>query len=437
MVQTDRQSVDEQTLEPSAAVTAETVSSSRIKQTFSSLAIRDFRILWLGMFFSLGAFQIELVARSWLAFDLSGSAFVLGVIAISRSVPQIILSPFAGVAADRFDRRQLLLVSQSIMLVLAVINALLVQTGTIQVWQLFVLGFGQGIAFPFTMPTRSAMMAQMVGRGQMANALALESTNRNLTMIAMPAIAGVLIALNPTIAFYAVVVLYSLAVGTLFWLPKGSRGDASKGNTFSQMAVGFKYIWSSRLLTIFIVMALIPILIGMPYNQLLPVFQKEVFDVGPTALGLMFTAGGVGALIGSLGTAVFSNSPRLGYVELMAGVAFGIFLTLFALSPAYPVSLVFLFGIGVSSQIYLTINRSLLMINTDPNLYGRVTSIYSMMWYLMPVSLVPMGIIVDRVGAPATVAVAGMLVVGFMLLMGIRFSSLIVHKSTASIASSD
>jgi len=383
-------------------------------RAFSALTLPQFRTLWLGMFFSLGAMQIELVARSWLAFDLSGSAFLLGVVAMARSIPQVALSPLAGVAADRFDRRNLLLASQSALLVLALANAVLVHLGVVEVWHLFVIGLLQGIAFPFTMPTRSAFMSVLVGKDQMANALALDSTGRNLNMIGAPAIAGVLIAVNPTIAFYAIALFYGFAVLTLFKLPTGSRGNATKGGTFEQMLYGFRYILGSRALSMFILLSIVPILIGMPFQQLLPVVQKEVLEVGPEALGVMFAMIGIGALLGSLGAAYFSNSPNMGKAQAVCGLGFGLGLVGFALSPFYILSLVMLLSIGLTSQTYMTINRSLLMLNTDPNLYGRVMSVYVMQWYLMPVSLLPLGALADWTGVSFTIALCGILITLFI-----------------------
>lgn len=389
--------------------------SSKLHRAFSALTLPQFRTLWLGMFFSLGAMQTEIVARSWLAFDLSGSAFLLGVVAMARSIPLVILSPIAGVAADRFDRRNLLVASQSAMLVLALLNAVLVHAGVIEVWHLFVIGLLQGIAFPFTMPTRTAFMSVLVGQKHMANALALDSTGRNLNMIAAPALAGILIAWNPTVAFYCVAAFYALAVLTLINLPSGSRGSATAGGTMQQMLVGFRYILDSPVLRMFILLSIVPILVGMPFQQLLPVVQKEVLDVGAEALGLMFAMIGVGALLGSLGAAYFSNSPNMGRAQIICGLGFGLALLAFALSPIYVVSLGLLLIIGLTSQTYMTINRSLLMLNTDPNLYGRVMSVYVMQWYLMPVALLPLGALADWTGVGFTIAMCGVIISVFMV----------------------
>ena len=404
-------------------------------RTFAALAMPRFRNLWLGMLFSMGGMQIEIVAKSWLAYDLSGSAFMLGLVALGRSLPQIALSPFAGVVADRFDRRKILLISQTCMLLVSLAAAILVQLGIIQVWHLLVLGLLQGLAFPFTMPTRTAFMSDLVERKDMANALALDSTGRNLNLIAAPSVAGVLLAYNPMLAFYASAIMYALAVMLLFNLPSGSRGGAGQSGTFAEMAIGFRYIWTNRILFALMAMSAVPILLGMPFQQLLPVFQADVLDVGESRLGFMFAAVGFGALAGSLGAAYFASSQQMSKIQLACGVLFGLALIGFALSTVYVIALLFLVLIGLFSQTYLTINRSLLMLNTDPALYGRVTSVQIMAWYFMPISLLPMGFIADRVGVDLTVAGAGVLVAVLIAGAALRFPALFLRPVNTSATS--
>ncbi len=407
-------------------------------RAFSALSLPKFRTLWLGMFFSLAAMQTEIVARSWLAFDLTGSAFLLGIVAMARGIPQVLLSPLAGVAADRYDRRKLLLASQISLMILALANAVLVQLDLITIWQLVVLGLLQGVAFPFTMPTRTAFMSELVGKEQMANALALDSTGRNLNMIGAPAIAGILLAWNPVVAFYVIAIFYGFAVLTLVRLPSGSRGTATSGGTFQQMLYGFRYILGSRVLSMFILLSIVPILVGMPFQQLLPVFQKDVLNVGPEALGLMYAMVGVGALLGSLGAAYFANSPNMGKAQILCGLGFGAGLIGFGLSPAFILSLGLLLIIGLTSQTYMTINRSLLMLNTDPSLYGRVMSVYVMQWYLMPVALLPIGALADSFGVSATVALCGVIITVFILIVVTRSPASFGATSTSTaIASGD
>ncbi len=161
------------------------IFDGRLK-TFNAFAIPHYRLLWLGMLFSMGAMQMNIISRSWLAYHISGSGLAIGLVALGRGLPQFLLAPIGGAAADRFDKRKLLIFSQFSLVVLSLANAVLVQLHVIQIWQLIVLGVVQGIIFPFTMPTRTAYIADVVDESRFANALALDSTGRNLNRVIAP-----------------------------------------------------------------------------------------------------------------------------------------------------------------------------------------------------------------------------------------------------------
>jgi MFS family permease len=314
------------------------------------LSEQQFRLLWFGMLFSMAAMQMDIVARGWLAYDLTGSALLLGVATAARSLPQLILAPFGGVAADRFDKRRLLLISQSSLAAVTFVNAFLVLFDVVELWHLVVIGAFQGVAQPFTMPTRTALIPHLVPDSRIPNALALDSTGRNLNRIVAPALAGILIAINPPLAFFAVSIFYTTATLTLFRLPRGMKGESLKGNPLTEVAVGFRYIAANGSLLALMLMAFLVVILGMPFQQLLPVFQKEVLNVGPRALGFMFTAVGVGAIAGSLLAAFLSDRPDRGRLQLGAGLLFGVSLTAFALSSSYALSLVLLAVVGFPAR---------------------------------------------------------------------------------------
>lgn len=371
------------------------------------------------MFFNVASMQINIVARSWLAYDLSGSALILGVVAMARGLPQIVFSPLGGVAADRFDKRKVLVIAQSILTVFALVNAVLVQMGLIEVWQLIVIGAFQGIVFPFTMPTRNALIPQLVGDDNLPNALAMDSAGRNLNRVLAPSLAGVLIAWNPTVAFYSVAALYLFSTLTLLGLPSVKATVDAGHNVMQQMAFGFRYIIDRRRLLILIGMAFIAVILGMPFQQMLPVFQAAVLNVGPEKLGFMYTAVGVGALVGSLAIAWRSDDPRRQRYQLIAGICFGAFLIPFALSKNLNFSLLMLVFVGFCSEVFMTINRMIVLLNTDAHLYGRVMGTYAMTFSLMPIATLPMGALVDSIGAPRTVAGAGFLLAIAILALAI------------------
>jgi MFS family permease len=399
-------------------------------KAFSALKMRSYRMLWFGILFSLMAMQIDLVARSWLAYNLSGSALVLGLVAAARGIPQLILSPLGGVAADRFDKRRLLVTAETIVFALALATAVLVHTGLIQIWHLIALGLLQGIVTPFSMPVRTALVPHLVEERQIPNALALESTARNINRVFAPAVAGVLIAVNPTLAFYATAGVYGLGVLTLMRLPRGLKGEGVRSGPFAEMMVGFRYILDRPPLIALLLLAYIPILLGMPFQQLLPVFQTDVFDVSPRALGFMYTAVGVGAIFGSMVVAYLADTPHKNKLQIMSGIAFGITLAAFALSTNYVLALGLLAVAGFMSSGYLTFNRMLVVLQTERPLYGRVMSVYGMTWSLMPLALLPIGALVDRFGAPASVAGSGLALSVTITLIALKFSHYYLKGST-------
>jgi MFS family permease len=397
---------------------------------FKSLSVPGYRTLWLGMLFNMASMQINIVARSWLAYDLSGSALILGVVAMARGLPQIIFSPLGGVAADRFDKRKVLVISQTILCVLALANALLVQTGVIRVWHLIAIGLLQGITFPFTMPTRQALIPQLVSGDDLPNALAMDSAGRNLNRVVAPSIAGVLIAWDPVVAFYTVAVFYFVSAFTLLRLPSTASTVDPSRSAMQQMIFGFRYMIGRRRLLILIGMAFVAVILGMPFQQMLPVFQAAVLNVGPEKLGFMYAAVGAGALVGSLTIAYRSDDPRRQRYQLIAGVCFGVLLIPFALSKHLGLSLAMLALIGLCSEIFMTINRMLVLLNTDSHLYGRVMGTYAMTFSLMPIASLPMGALVDAIGAPRTVAAAGFLLALAVLIMSFILPR-IWHKDIA------
>ena len=386
-------------------------------RTFESLADKQFRLLWFGTLFAQASMQINIVARSWLAYSISGSAVALGLVALARGLPQSILSLPAGAIADRTDKRTLLVYVQLGLAALSLANAILVHMDIVKVWHLVVIGLFQGIVFAFNMPTRQALIPEIVRKDLLANALALNSTGMNLNRVAAPALAGLLIASHPAVAFDVIAVFYIASAYLLLKLPKSTAAKKiHQRSAFGDITDGIVYIFRNKKLLALIIMAFFPTLVGMPYQQLLPVFQQDVLHVGPSALGVMYTVIGVGALIGSLAVAAMSGSRKLALIQGIAGILFGVFLMLFALSTHYFLSLTILSIVGLASQGYMTLNNVLIMENTDPLYYGRVMSVYMLTFSMSPVAMLPIGYLVDHIGVSRTEAIAGIVLAVVMMM---------------------
>lgn len=393
-------------------------STSLLTRTFSSLQHGQYRLLWFGMLASFMGMQMNIVARGYLAYDLAGAAIALGFVQVARAVPQLAFSMLGGVTADRFDRRKVLMVTQGTAGTVAVINATLVLTGVVQVWHLAALGVIEGTLFAFNMPARQAIIAELVPREAIPNAVALNNTGMNMCRVLGPSLAGLLIGVSAVGiggVFVMIAVLYLLVVVTLFGLrptPIERPEIAEDGGL--RITGGVRYIQARPLLMTLFAMGFIPILLGMPYQTLLPAFAGNVLDVGSAGLGLMYTASGAGALIGSLVVAYLADSPRKTQFQMLFGVGFALSLGAFALSSAFPVSLGLLFVVGMTGQGYTSLNNTLVMLNTESHMFGRVLSVYFMTWGLMPLASLPLAALVDSIGAAPTMSGAALCILAFM-----------------------
>lgn len=385
--------------------------------------------MWFSTLISFGGLQIGIISRGYLAYDLSGSAGILGLVGLAMGLPMLIFSPIAGVLADRVDKRRLLISTQLFMFVVAGTLALLIHTELIAIWHLVAFGFLQGIGFSLHMPTRSSLIPLLVGRERLGNAIALNNSGRNMMTIVGPAIAGIVIVtpgLGTAGAFDITAVCYLVATLFIMRLPKaGGKGEHAPDGKFSaQMLAGFHYVFTERTLLVLLSLALVPLLLGRPYQMLLPVFQSDVLGVDARWLGFLNAATGAGGLFGSLLVAYLAASQHAKSLQIVFGALFGVSLLLFAYTTWLPLSLVLVGFVGLTANAYMSLNNTLVMLQTDQAYYGRVMSIYMMTFSLMPLAGFPMGILVDRWSAPQVVGVAGGIILVFVLALSFAMPAL-------------
>jgi len=362
------------------------------------------------MLFSYAALQMNILARGYLAYDLSGP-LALGYVSLARGLPMFVFSALGGVVADRVEKRKLLIYTQSGLAGLALVNAVLVAAGVIEVWQLAVLASLEGVVAAFNLPPRQAILPELVGRDQLTNALAINNAGMNLNRIFGPALAGILIGVpffGLSGVFFLITVFYTVIVFTLFRLPVTPvAARAIKTGVITDIRAGWQHVFSRPLLLMLLLMAFILVLLGMPYQQFLPVFAREVVHVGASGLGLMAAASGSGALMGSLAVAYLADYPRKALLQLGTGIGFGLAIVGFALSSSFALSLVFLLLVGMTGNSYLALNNTMIMMETSREFHGRVMSVYMVTWSLMPLSTMPLSIMIDSIGPSPTIAMAG------------------------------
>ena len=383
-----------------------------------------YRTYWFGNQASLLVMQMQGVAIGYLAFTLTNSAAKLGLVNMAVGAPMLLMSPFGGVIADRFPKRQIVLTIQAVLCLVALSLGTLTLLGLIQWWHLMIGSFVEGVCFSINMPARQSWIPSLVRDSELPNAIALNNAGMNAARIVGPALGGILIGL-PGIGAKGVFYLALPAVAWVFYsllqVPIHGNPDKKKrASFFTEFKVGFRYVAKSEILAPLFMMALVVLLLGMSYQMLMPAFALGVFDVGSTGLGLMSAVIGAGALSGSLMMAYLSRSEKKGQIQTVAGISLGVGILLFGVASglhAFIPALVILFFVGVATDFYSTINNTLILLNTDRALFGRVMSLYMMTWSLAPLAAAPFGTAVDHFGGAATMIAIGSVLTIFVVVM--------------------
>lgn len=384
------------------------------QRTFDSLSESDFRILWFGFIGSWLAMQMQQVARGYLAYELTGNALSLGLVTLAMGLPRIVLSPIGGVLADRFTKRSVLLYTQAALGLIALFQALLLSFHLMTIEWLIVAGFFQGVAFSFNMPARQAYLPAVVGKGdKLANALALNNAGMNLTRVMGPAMAGVLIAVPfvevPGI-FYIIAICYIWVWWSVYRVRNPGRAVGERRGVGRSISDGFAYVFRRPELLALMGLGFIPLAIGLPYISLMPVVALHDLKLGAVGLGVLLSAGGIGSLGGTLGVAYFANYPRKAFLQQILGVVFGVGLTAFGFFAWHGMllpSILCLFVTGMSGDAYMALNSTLIMMSTEPSVYGRVMGVYMMAQSIRPVTVLPISAIADAIGTSVTLLGCG------------------------------
>ena len=387
------------------------------RQTFSSLSgNRDFRLLFggnIGFFFGM---NMMIILRGWLVEEKWHDASYLGYLMATVAIPMLLLSPIAGVVTDRVDRRKLLIVAQSALVLTNILVAALIITDTIQFWHLLVVSTFSGASFAFNMPGRQALVAVLVPREKLMNAMALSTATMNASRIVAPAIAGVLVApIGIGGAYIISTIFYMFSMSMTYALPAMLPKRERAFTFFEDFVGGFSFIRRSPTLLGLLLFATVPMIFAMPYVTLLPVFANRVFDVGSTGFGIMQGASGVGGLIGALIIANLDSYPKKGRLLLGGALGFGGFLALFAIAPWFYLALAFLALVGFGSMVLMTVNNTSIQLIIPDEMRGRVMSVMMMTFGLMPLGAVPAGITAESYGVRPVVAVGAVLCVTAVL----------------------
>jgi MFS family permease len=372
---------------------------------------RNFRLFFIGQTLSMTGTWMQHIAISWLMYRLTGSAFMLGLTGFALQIPMLLVSPFAGVWVDRFNRRKLLLLTQMLALAPALLLAALTSAGMIQAWHIIALSLFLGIVNAFDNPGRGAFLLEMVEtRDHLPNAIALNSVIMHSARFVGPSIAGVVLAYAGEAACFLLNALSYLAVivALLMMRVKPLLAPARPGHWIEGLKQGFSYAFgflpSRRLLLLVAAVSLTT----FPVQQLMPIFAKEVFGGDARTLGLLISASALGALCGTIYLANRISLAGLSRVIITAGLCAGIGLVLFSQSRLLSLSLALMVPIGFGLFATATSTNTILQSIADEDKRGRVVSIYGMCFLGMaPVGNFIAGSVASHIGAPATLLLNG------------------------------
>ena len=395
--------------------------------TFSSLRHLDFRYLWTGTVMMSAGQWVQQVTLGWLIYDLTGNSVLLGALNGLRALPFLVTGPMAGVAADRMDRRKLLLRTQWVLIITAVLMGALVSSPYLHVWHIFLFTLITGVAWTITEPVRMSLIPAAVPKEELANAVALNSGGFNLMKVIGPALGGALIAwFGAGDNFFVQSVAYTGVLWMIYRIHiPPHRAEANKSSALANLKEGFAYVWSTPAVLALMTLAYVPRIFAVPYQTLMPVFQKDVMHVGPGALGLLMAAPGIGAVIAVLTMATLGNRiKRQGNLLVCSIIVLGIFLIFFSQITWMPLALVTLVIVGMFQMFFLASTATMLQLIVPDQLRGRVLSLYMLDRGFMPLGALFAGTSAHFIGAPSTVATMGGIVILLTLFVAWRIPSI-------------
>ena len=393
---------------PSVSATA--AASGRESGVLRALRHRNFRLFLGGQLISLIGTWMQMVAQSWLVYRLTGSSVLLGTVGFAGQIPVFLLAPAAGTVADRHRRHRIVVATQVWAMILALTLSALVLLEKIQVWHIILLSVLLGVVNAFDMPARQAFIVEMVGKEDLMNAIALNSSTFNGARVIGPAVAGVLVAgIGEGWCFFANGVSYLAVIAGLLMMRLTPRPLPDRtASPLENVLEGFRYARATLPIRDLLLLVGLVSLVGMPYTVLMPIFADRILHGGARGLGILMGATGIGALMGALTVASRKGVRGLGRLAAAAAAGFGASLILFSASRWFWLSAGLLVSTGFFMMLQMACANTLIQSMVPDRLRGRVMALYSMMFMGMaPFGALFAGVVADRLGAPVTIAVGG------------------------------
>ena len=387
-------------------------SQPGFRGALSSLENREYRWLFISnvtFFLAMGGQQI---VRAWIAFELTDSELALGLISFTVAVPMLVVAPIGGALSDRFERRNMIVFGQAFVLLSELMIVTLLFTDSLRFWHLVVAAGFMGCAFPLMMPARQALVANVVGRRNLPNAMALGMAGMNVTRVLGPALAGFLLGPLGTKGTYLFgVALYATALAATLFVSRHPLESPTTRSIFSNIAEGARYVRDDRLILVLIFFGLVPMFLAMPFQTLMVVFAEEVWHTGSTGLGLLSAFSGMGGVAGSLYLAWHANSEKRIRRMMITMVGFGTFLLFFSITPWFWTALGLVFLANACASIYGTLNNTAIQMIVPDEVRGRISSFLMMSFSLPLLGTLPMSAVAEVYGASMAVGVGSVLAI--------------------------
>jgi MFS family permease len=387
------------------------------------LRIRPFLLLWLNAAVVLFGVMAQNVARTWLAYDLTGTNTALGGVLLAFGVAMLVATPWGGVAADRLPKR---LVMQVAILLLALSSAWIgvaAATGTLRYWMLLAAGGVQAVAFALFSPARMALLAEIVPRDAVPGAVSLLLVNSEITRIAGPALAGLAIAtvtFGAEAVFLTGAVLFSVGILANHALPPGRRrGDPPDRSPLGELVEGVRYVRGRPDLSALLWCGIGVTMAGLPYLAFLPTVASDLFGAGAAGYGLLSASSAVGAVVAGLLLGRWSRSRDQRRILITAGTSFGLVLGGMAVVPTFAAAVLALAVLGSALLAFQATNQAMLLALSHVEFHGRIQGLVMLSFGAFGIAALPLGILADVIGLRWTLAAMGVLVVGVVAVFGV------------------
>lgn len=403
-------------------------STARLPRGLSAFRHRNYRLFFSGQLISVTGTWMQTLAQSWLVLSLTDSPFQFSLVSVCQFAPVLVLGVAAGVVADRFPKRTILVVTQTTSMLLAATLSLLVATDSVRLWHVYLLALGLGIVNAFDMPTRQAFVVEMVGKEDLSNAIALNSSLFNAARIVGPAIAGLILATKGAAWCFGLnAVSYLAVIAGLLLMRLTPSVRAREGSAIQRMREGLAYVRATPSVLMPVSLIAFVAVFGMNFNVWIPLLAKKEFDVGADGFGVLMSAVGVGSLAGALSLAFAGRGPRPRLILVTAALLGLTELALAAvsrLSLHVAIALLILPVMGFSFSLTSASANTIIQTNAPGHLRGRVMSVYMTFFAgTAPLGAIFAGALADRFGTPASIAVCGAVTVFAAAAVAYRFGA--------------